>query len=167
MPSQWSAYSMPIVPKRKPNRRQKPQRQIRKSKIKIMATQKFQFLESLLERLRSSANVKTIYGEPIQTEGKTIIPVARIAYGLGGGYGQGKSKKNEIGSDDQPVGEGGGGGIAVTPVGVVEITPDRTSFIPLRKRKALWISAFAAGFLLGKHLNSKRKSSGPMRFLKN
>lgn len=134
--------------------------------MKIMATQKFQFLESLLERFRSSANVKTIYGEPIHTEGKTIIPVSRIAYGLGGGYGQGKANKNEVGSEDQPVGEGGGGGIAVMPVGVVEITADRTSFIPLRNRKAFWVAAFAAGFLLGKYLNGKRKSSGPMRLLK-
>lgn len=34
-------------------------------------------LEPLLERLHVDANIKTIYGEPIQVEGKTIIPVAK------------------------------------------------------------------------------------------
>ena len=43
-----------------------------------------QLLEPLLERLHSSASVKTIYGEPIEVAGKTLIPIAKVAYGLGG-----------------------------------------------------------------------------------
>jgi hypothetical protein len=45
-------------------------------------------LNAITERLHSTAHVKTIYGEPIVAEGKTIIPVAEVKYGFGGGGGQ-------------------------------------------------------------------------------
>ena len=35
-----------------------------------------QLLESLAERLYSSASVQAVFGEPVQAEGKVIIPVA-------------------------------------------------------------------------------------------
>ncbi len=44
-------------------------------------------LQGLAERMGASADIKTIFGEPIAAEGKTIIPVARLAYGLGTGFG--------------------------------------------------------------------------------
>lgn len=115
-----------------------------------MSIEKFQFLESLSERLRSSANVETIYGKPIQAEGKTIIPVGRVAYGLGGGYGKAK------GGQDEPVGEGGGGGIKVSPVGVIEIHSDQTRFIPIHKTKTLALIAFFTGFVIGKLMTTKK-----------
>ena len=58
------------------------------------------FLENLATRLGQTATVKNVYGEPIVAGDKTIIPVAQIMYGFGGGYGQGqkpkKFKKQEI-----------------------------------------------------------------------
>ena len=45
-------------------------------------------LGSLADSLRESATVEKVYGEPIEAYGKTIIPVARIAYGLGRGFGK-------------------------------------------------------------------------------
>ena len=47
-------------------------------------------LGSLADSLRESATVEKVYGEPIEAYGKTIIPVARIAYGLGRGFGKEK-----------------------------------------------------------------------------
>ena len=44
-------------------------------------------LESMFEPLTRSASVKSVYGEAISANGKTIIPVARVAYGFGGGRG--------------------------------------------------------------------------------
>ena len=44
----------------------------------------------ILQSLRESiltANVKAVYGEPIAAQGKTVIPVAKIIYGYGGGAG--------------------------------------------------------------------------------
>jgi uncharacterized spore protein YtfJ len=46
-----------------------------------------EFFDTLLERIHAGANVKTVYGEPVEAQGKTIIPVAKVAYGFGAGYG--------------------------------------------------------------------------------
>ena len=53
------------------------------------------FIENLATRLGQNASVKSVYGEPIVTDGKTIIPVAQVAFGFGGGYGE-KKKKNLV-----------------------------------------------------------------------
>ncbi len=45
---------------------------------------------NITDKLQTSASVKTVYGEPVTAEGKTIIPVARVRYGFGAGGGTGK-----------------------------------------------------------------------------
>jgi uncharacterized spore protein YtfJ len=44
-------------------------------------------IRSLAERLQGSATVRAVFGEPISAQGKTIIPVAKIGLGFGGGSG--------------------------------------------------------------------------------
>jgi uncharacterized spore protein YtfJ len=65
-------------------------------------------LQKIGETLGSTATVKSIFGEPIHTNGKTVVPVAKVAYGFGGGAGAGKAGRNE---DRQGEGGGGGGGV--------------------------------------------------------
>ncbi len=86
-----------------------------------MPTPTEELVATISERLKASADVKVVYGEPQVIEGKTIIPVAVAAYGFGAGSGGGP----------QGQGGGGGGGMRVKPVGVVEITAERTRFIPI------------------------------------
>jgi uncharacterized spore protein YtfJ len=59
--------------------------------------------------------VTTIYGEPIERDGLTVIPVARARFGFGGGGGGGVSE------GDHGSGGGGGGGAMVSPAGYIEI----------------------------------------------
>lgn len=94
------------------------------------------------ERLQTDANVRSIFGEPITTAGRTIVPVARIGYGFGvGGSVQQTSP--------EPNGEpGGGGGLGAYPVGALEITAEGTRFIPFADRRSLGV-ALAIGFLAG------------------
>lgn len=125
-----------------------------------MAIEKSQFLQSLAEKLHSSASVKTAYGDPIQAEGKTIIPVARVAYGLGGGYGRIESRHENEHVGEGPEGQsggGGGGGVTVNPLGVFEVTQEQTRFIPLRGRKIKWAGAFFAGFVIAKLMSREKK----------
>lgn len=94
-----------------------------------------EIIQLLADKLSADAHVKSVYGEPLQEQGKTIIPIAKIAYGLGAGGAQGKESKEhgEAG--------GGGGGAQARPVGVIEVTAADTRFIPVDdwKQKAQWI----------------------------
>ena len=84
----------------------------------------------ITERLQSNANVSTVYGEPISAEGKTIIPMARVRFGFGGGAGSlGAMEHWGEGEGPQAMGGGGGGGVEVTPVGIIEVTAGDTRFI--------------------------------------
>jgi len=108
------------------------------------------YFESFQEKIVNSAHVKTVFGEPVAAEGKTIIPVARIRYGFGGGMGSGPSR-----SGDERLGQGGGGGggVMAVPIGVVEVTAAGTRFIPIHSRKrmgALMLAGFLAGYLWSK-----------------
>ena len=46
-------------------------------------------LQSLHENLASRAQVKSVFGDAVTAGEKTIIPVAKIAYGFGAGAGTG------------------------------------------------------------------------------
>ena len=97
-------------------------------------------IQSIRDSFTNFSGVKTLYGDPIETQGKTVIPVARIAYGFGAGSGSR--------TDDQSSGGGGGGGLKATPIGVVEITPQATRFISFNATRNL-LGATAAGLALG------------------
>src|SRR5579859_3033230 len=81
--------------------------------------------ESVEEPLKT-ATVRNVYGDPVESHGKTIIPVARIAYGFGAGAGTGHDHQAK-GNEHQ--GGGGGGGMMAIPWGVVEISDGRTQVV--------------------------------------
>jgi uncharacterized spore protein YtfJ len=85
-----------------------------------------ELVNALLERIGDTvgqkAQASTIFGEPVEREGVTVIPVARARFGFGGGGGSG-SREGDEGS-----GGGGGGGVAVGPVGYIELHEGRAEF---------------------------------------
>ncbi|MFZ0792600.1 MAG: spore germination protein GerW family protein [Candidatus Korobacteraceae bacterium] len=84
-----------------------------------------EILTALADRFSITGKVQNVFGEPIEAHGKTIIPVARVQYGLGAGGGG----ENKSGADDAVGGSGGGGGVKVTPIGVLEITEAGARFV--------------------------------------
>lgn len=119
----------------------------------------------LVERLSSgfgqSAAIGNIFGEPVHVGQKTIIPVAKISYGFGGGYGQGPGKRSRVpllqeDAPAQPEGAGGGGGMYASAKGVFEITPATTRFVPATSFRHL-MAGIAIGFLLKGYLSFRRK----------
>jgi uncharacterized spore protein YtfJ len=117
-------------------------------------------LETLAVRFGQNASVKNVFGDPITAQGKTIIPVAQIAYGLGGGYGHnGKRKKASVSpeevQDNKEEGAGAGGGMYATPKGVYEISGKSTRFIPANATKQLLMIAVLA-FIAGRWMGSKK-----------
>jgi uncharacterized spore protein YtfJ len=122
------------------------------------------FIERIASGFGQTASVKTVFGDAIEVGEKKIIPVARIAYGFGGGYGQGRKKKisqqpDDHSSDNQsPLGEGagGGGGMYAKARGVFEIGPQGTKFIPASANRQLLIGV-AIGFLIKAVFFSRRR----------
>jgi uncharacterized spore protein YtfJ len=104
---------------------------------------------SNIEGLQNSATVDRVYGDPVEAEGRTLLPVARIAYGYGFGSGFGTGAPD----DGESAGGGGGGGGTVRPIGVVDVSEDGTRFLRFSDRKRLSLAAgvgLALGYLLGR-----------------
>lgn len=121
-----------------------------------------ELIDSAVEHLHASASVKTVYGEPVAIDGKTIIPVAKVAYGCCGGTG---TKKTSAGLEGKASvagesGEGAGGGLTAKPVGVVEISGEETKFVPFAQTRKLTLAAAIGsglGLMLGFLLGRRRK----------
>jgi uncharacterized spore protein YtfJ len=119
-------------------------------------------LTSMVESLRENAAVETVYGEPVQGDGVTVVPVARVAYGFGGGYGSSAGTGTDGGSESAPEddratdSEGGGlgGGLVAAPVGVVEVSRDGARFVRFGDRKRA-VGAFLLGIALGSLLGRR------------
>jgi len=81
--------------------------------------------------LQEKASVNACFGEPVAAEGRTVIPVAEVAYafGLGAGYGLGADEEVE-GKAPEEAG-GGGGGVKARPFAVIEVTSEGTYVEPI------------------------------------
>ena len=100
-------------------------------------------MPELLHHLREMAQhigAKSVYGEPVVNGDTTVVPVASVAFGYGGGFG-----KNERAS-----GEGGGGGVGFRgiPAGYIEISPAGTRFVPVHEKRKIG-AALLAGIAIG------------------
>ncbi|MEZ5396738.1 MAG: spore germination protein GerW family protein [Bryobacterales bacterium] len=108
-----------------------------------------QFLGSLGERIGKYASVRNVFGDPIHSGDRTIIPVARVGYGFGGGIDR---EPTEDESGEMTRKGGGGGGLGATPAGALEITPEGTRFVEfgaMKKMTAALLIGVAAGLLIG------------------
>lgn len=98
------------------------------------------FVERIAERVGGKASVRAVFGDPIERDGITIVPVARVRWGFGGGAGSGPVAVGSGRPDAEPVeamgangaapgsGSGGGGGVTADPIGWLEIGPDGATF---------------------------------------
>lgn len=111
-----------------------------------------ELLQKISESLGSTATVKSVFGEPIHTNGRTVVPIARVAYGFGAGFGSGNDGAH---ADRHGEGGGGGGGVRACPAGVLEITDAATRFVPFTDPTRL-VVAFAAGAVLGALMVTRR-----------
>ena len=116
-----------------------------------------ELLRNISDRLQTTATVKAVYGDPIESQGRTVIPVARVRYGFGGGEGsQGAEPASEDEEGRQAIGGGGGGGVEVPPVGMIEITETETRYISFEERRAI-VRAVLIGCLVALFLLRRRR----------
>jgi len=83
----------------------------------------------LVESLGGTASAQAVFGAAVEKDGVTIVPVARVRYGVGGGGGRGPGRKKKRGDGDpDQVGYGHGGGVQAVPVGYIELRDGQTSY---------------------------------------
>jgi hypothetical protein len=71
------------------------------------------WLAGMADRLGANAGASAVFGPPVEREGVTVIPVARVRWGVGGGRGRNKKQEGE--------GFGAGGGVQAAPLGFIEM----------------------------------------------
>ena len=85
-------------------------------------------ISTSLSKIRELVDAQTIIGEPINTNGGTvIIPVSKVAVGyVSGGLDFSPKKEGtaQKSNGQKNFGGGGGTGVSVSPVGFLTVTPD-------------------------------------------
>lgn len=82
-----------------------------------------------ISQVHDKATARTVFGDPVHVNGRTIIPVARVRYGFGFGMGRNSERQQE--EEEASVGGGGGGGLSIRPVAVLEISDKETRVRPI------------------------------------
>jgi uncharacterized spore protein YtfJ len=78
-------------------------------------------IDELLSKAQDSISVRRVYAEPVEKDGITVIPAARVSGGGGGGGGQDQNGQQ---------GQGGGFGVNARPAGVYVIREGQVSWRP-------------------------------------
>ena len=106
------------------------------------------FLEKLAEKLGQYTTAKTVFGDPVERNGVTVIPVAkaRMGFGGGGGGGYGPTAGDEE-KQGGGQGQGAGGGSTVSPLGYIEIKDGSTAFRRIHDPATILPFVLAAGLV--------------------
>jgi uncharacterized spore protein YtfJ len=114
--------------------------------------------ETMVEKiggLPEKVGAEICFGQPIERDGHTLIPVARVSFGFGMGFGRGagagggSSNGHAAFGEDEGVGEGegggGGGGGSSSPVAVIDITRDSVVIEPVIDRTRIRMAYLMLG----------------------
>ncbi|HVR40912.1 MAG TPA: spore germination protein GerW family protein [Thermoanaerobaculia bacterium] len=103
-------------------------------------------IERIGEVIQVHANARQVYGEPVERDGTTVIPVAKVQWGFGGGaLGRGAIERG-----------GGGGGARAMPIGFIELKSGVAEFRPIEdpddvsKAVLIGLAGFFAGLILSR-----------------
>src|SRR5260370_37784738 len=84
------------------------------------------FLERLANRVGINSKVSTVFGDPVERDGITVIPVDKVSWGFGGGAGSGSNpRQTQVGGRSRR-----GGGTIGNHVGYNAPKNRRDTFLP-------------------------------------
>jgi uncharacterized spore protein YtfJ len=124
-----------------------------------------EMVQDTMEEFLAAADVRAVYGEPIQHDDTTIIPTAEVLSGLffgigsGGGTGTDENSGKPMGGSGS--GGGGGGRVLSRPVAVVIASPEGVRVEPVIDITKIALAGLTAlGFMVGMmfRMSSRRHS---------
>lgn len=98
----------------------------------------------LTDKVATTATARNVYGDPVEKDGVTVIPVAKVGW-------------MAVGSDTEQGASRGGGGVNVKPVGYVEIKGGRARFRPIFDPSLIIQMIFGGGIVAAIVLDGVRK----------
>lgn len=110
-------------------------------------------IDEMIHRLSTipeESGASACFGAPVERDGHTIIPVARVAFGYGAGFGRGIAKHGgdlaeARGEANEGEGGGGGGGGSSTPVAIIDMSAADVRIEPILDQTRISV----AGMVLG------------------
>ena len=133
-----------------------------------------ELLKTIFDKLKNYGGVELSFGNPQTVGDLTIIPVARVAYGFGGGMGTGGKKKKkdkvhhidetseemvEAIPEDKPkkeeMGMGGGGGMQTSPIGIFVFKKETVRFYPVLSFKETAVTILILLLMLWRAFHKK------------
>jgi uncharacterized spore protein YtfJ len=92
-------------------------------------------LKQIAEDIKRFTKTETIFGEPIEIQGNTIIPICKVTIGYGGGGGEGE---NPVASKAAGKGTGGGGGagVKIEPAALIVAKDGKITIVPIGRRES-------------------------------
>lgn len=98
-------------------------------------------MQTAMSEIKEMVDVNTIVGDPvISTDGATIIPITKVAFGFvagGGEYGAagGNQNSSDNGSGGQhPFAGGASSGVSICPVGFLVVDENNIQLLPVGNR---------------------------------
>ena len=129
------------------------------------ADNSLEMVQDTMEEFLAAADVRAVYGEPIQHGDTTIIPTAEVlsglAFGFGGGGGTGTDQNSDKPVQGSGSGGGGGGRVLSRPVAVVVASSEGVRVEPVIDITKIALAGLTAlGFMVGMmfRMSSRRHS---------
>ena len=92
-------------------------------------------LKQMAEDIKRFTKTETIFGDPIEVQGNTIIPICKVAIGYGGGGGEGEGPA-EPKLTGKGAGAGGGAGLKIEPAALIVAKDGKISIVPIGGRES-------------------------------
>ena len=108
--------------------------------------------------IRRVLRARDVFGEPVERDGVTVIPVASVIGGGGAGSSEGDFGRAAESAKGPATGSGGGlgYGFVARPVGAFEVRDGRVRWRPVVDVTQLGLGAMLAGLLVARWLLRNR-----------
>ncbi len=100
-------------------------------------------INSVTERVKDTANVRVVFGDPVEARDVTIIPVAAVK--VSGGGGGGFKPSTDAGDEAGDQGMGLGLHVTSTPIGYIEIRDGEATMVDIVDKNKLALGGLIIG----------------------